>query len=152
MKRILQLGCGLAPITGAVNHDLAKHSPHVDVSHDLNSAPWPWADGSFDVIVAKDVVEHLRVDVNVWLDECHRILLVGGHLELRVPYYRHENAFTDPTHRRFFTPKTFDYWDRSKELHQKYGCFYYSEPSRWWTVALSETDGADIVFLLIKQE
>ena len=147
--RILHLGCGQTSIEGAVNHDLTSHSPHVHVSHDLDVMPWPWGDGEFDKIVALDVVEHLKVDVDAWLNECHRILSDDGSLFVRVPHYQSENAFTDPTHRRFFTPRTFDYWDKEKILHAKYGCFYYAEAGMWWSVT-SEIVGTDIQFALEK--
>lgn len=146
--KALNLGCGSDPLPGAVNHDLTKHSDHVDVTHDLNDTPWPWGDRRFGLVAAFDVVEHLRVDVDVWLNECHRILAPGGILVLRVPHYSHENAYTDPTHRRFFTPHTFDYWDKSKLLHQKYGFFYYKEAGRWWILSSVETDGVNICFTL----
>jgi predicted SAM-dependent methyltransferase len=148
---MLQLGCGLAPIEGAVNHDRDKHSPHVDVSHDLNVFPWPFDDGSFDKIISLDVFEHLSVSVDLWLNECHRVLSENGQLLVRVPHYRHENAYTDPTHRQFSTTQTFDYWDASKLLHQKYGVFYYAAAGRWWTVKDAKTDGVDIQFILWKK-
>jgi SAM-dependent methyltransferase len=148
-ESILNLGCGNTSIEGAVNHDRSLHGSHVSVAHDLDVTPWPWADKQFDKIVALDVVEHLKVDVDVWLNECHRILADDGVLCIRVPHYRNENAFTDPTHRRFFTEKTFDYWDKSKVLHLKYGCFYYADAGMWWTVT-SEVVGADIQFSLEK--
>ena len=149
--RILSIGCGDDPYPGAVNHDKTKHAPHVDIAHDLNITPWPWEDASFEVILALDVVEHLSVDVSVWLDECHRILSSEGTLVVRVPHYTHENAFTDPTHRRFFTPRTFDYWDKSTLLHQKYGKFYFVDASRWWKVTSAHTDMANIMFVLRKE-
>lgn len=151
MPRVLNLGCGFAPLEGATNHDLSKHSPHVDIAHDLDSMPWPWADGVFDRIVAADVFEHLKSEVSEWLDECHRILAAGGALEIRVPHYRHENAFTDPTHRRFFTQHTFDYWDRSTVLHQKYGAFYFAAAGRWWRIVRNVTDEVNIIFTLLKE-
>jgi predicted SAM-dependent methyltransferase len=148
--KMLALGCGNALIEGAVNHDLVKHSPHVDVAHDLDDLPWPWADESFGAIFAIDVVEHLRSDVDLWLNECHRILSESGVLVIRVPHYSHENAYTDPTHRRFFAPHTFDYWDKSKLLHQKYGCFYYEKAGMWWSIKTTDTDGANILFSMRK--
>lgn len=150
-KPCLHLGCGIERLEGAVNHDLERHSPHVDVTHDLDVTPWPWGDGEFASIVALDVVEHLRVDVSVWLDQCWRILRPGGLLYVRVPSHRHDNAFIDPTHRRFFTPHTFDYWDRSKEMHRKYGCYYYARSARWWTVDLLSLD-ENILFLLRRDD
>lgn len=148
-RRTLHLGCGNRPIKDAVNHDLYKHGEHVDVAHDLESLPWPWADESFDRIVAIDVFEHLSLEVQQWLDECWRLLTPGGLLELRVPYYGHENAFTDPTHKRFFAPKTFDYWDKSKAMHIDFGCYYFARSNKWWRVQLVAQDG-NMLFHLFK--
>ena len=36
----LNIGCGNRPLPGAVNHDRAKHSPHVDIHWGLER-PWP---------------------------------------------------------------------------------------------------------------
>lgn len=149
--RVLNLGCGREPLPDAVNHDRERYYDHIDVAHDLDLLPWPWADASFDRIVAIDVLEHLRGEVDGWLNECHRILVPGGVLVIRVPHYQHENAYTDPTHRRFFTPRTFDYWDKSRELHQKYGCFYYERESRWWRIEANQTDNANICFVMTRQ-
>lgn len=147
---VLNLGCGNAPLAGAENHDIRAHAPHVDTAHDLDSLPWPWSDGSFERIVAQDVVEHLRVDVADWLDECWRTLAPGGSLEIRVPAWDHRNAWTDPTHRRAFEERTFDYWDPEKDLHQKYGAFYFAETGRWWKVETAERadQGANLRFVL----
>ncbi len=148
-KRTLQLGCGDFALPGAVNHDLYKHAPHIDVEHNLEVFPWPWADESFDRVIAIDVFEHLKAEVQEWLDECWRILSPGGMLELRVPYYAHENAFTDPTHRRFFAPKTFDYWDRNKAMHIDFGRYYFAKSNKWWRTHLMKHDG-NLLFHLYK--
>lgn len=137
---ILHLGCGHMGIKGAVNHDITKHGDHVDVAHDLDQMPWPWPEETFEKIIAFDVVEHLKCEMNQWLNEAWRILEPRGLFLVRVPHYQHENAFTDPTHRRFFTPRTFDYWDLTKELHHKYGCYYFAEAARWWTIRRVEQD------------
>lgn len=57
----------------------------IDVAQvDLETESFPWADGSFDVVIANQVFEHLK---NVWLpmSEIARILRVGGHLVFSVP-------------------------------------------------------------------
>jgi hypothetical protein len=59
---ILHLGCGTRPLAGAVNHD-KRPAAGVDVAHDLDVLPWPWADGAFSKVIALDVMEHLRADV-----------------------------------------------------------------------------------------
>ncbi len=107
---VLQLGCGIRPIEGAVNHDKEKHSDFVDVVWDLEVTPWLWADNEFDKIIALDVMEHLRLEVCEWLDECWRILQPNGLLVLRLPAWNHENSHIDPTHRRLFHQRTFEYY------------------------------------------
>jgi SAM-dependent methyltransferase len=150
---VLNLGCGNEPVAGAVNHDLRAHAPHVDVAHNLDRLPWPWGDWSAERIVMQDVAEHLRLDVAEWLDECWRILVPDGVLEVRVPAWDHENQWTDPTHRRAFTLRTFDYWDPDKPLHAKYGCFYFGDAARWWAVEGAERvdGGCNLSFRLRKQ-
>jgi SAM-dependent methyltransferase len=51
---------------------------------DLEAERFPWPDGSVDVVVCNQVLEHLK---NVWLpmSEIHRVLRPGGHAILSVP-------------------------------------------------------------------
>jgi SAM-dependent methyltransferase len=51
---------------------------------DLNAEPIPYPDGSFDLIFAGEVIEHL-VDTDGFLQELHRCLRPGGHLILTTP-------------------------------------------------------------------
>lgn len=138
--RKLELGCGAAPADGYLHHDVRAHSPHVDVAHDLNETPWPWADGAFDEVLSNDVFEHLRVDVADWMDECWRVLAAGGVLKLRVPHWQSADMWTDPTHRRWFGEQTFDYWDPEKPLH-RHGSVYFGERGRWWSVSARRVGG-----------
>lgn len=57
----------------------------VDVARvDLESGAFPWENGSFDVVVANQVFEHLK---NIWLplSEAFRVLRTGGHFVISVP-------------------------------------------------------------------
>lgn len=57
----------------------------VDVAEvDLEMSPFPWADASFDIVIANQVFEHLK---NVWLpmSQVARVLRPGGHLIFSVP-------------------------------------------------------------------
>jgi SAM-dependent methyltransferase len=148
----LELGCGVHPTPGALHHDRVKHSPFVDVGHDLNVLPWPWNIGQFDKILALDVMEHLTVDVQAWMDACWDILKPGGELVLRLPAYDNPVSWRDPTHRRVFHPETFDYWDKRRQLHHDYGWFYFKESCRWWEIVTVErTNGGDLGFILRKE-
>jgi len=151
--RVLQLGCGVRPIEGAVNHDRERHHDYVDVAHDLDILPWPWADESFDRIIALDVMEHLKLDVQQWLDECWRVLVPDGVLVLRLPAWDHECSHRDPTHRLFAHPEMFHYWDRHTQLYRDYGSYYFARSNRWWRVESVEPRdaGANWGYVLCKE-
>ena len=116
---ILHLGCGTVPMPHAVNVDRVALDG-VDVVHDLDAYPWPFDDGQFTEVKAQQLFEHIA-DPVAFMAEVWRVLVPGGLLLLRVPHYQSENAFTDPTHRRFCTMRTFDYWCRGTDLHLQFG-------------------------------
>ncbi len=104
----LNLGSGARPLEGYVNVDL-RAMPGVDVIHDLDVYPWPWADDSVDRIEMHQVLEHLG-DHNRAMREIHRILKPGGTAYLSVPHFTWQYAFHDPTHRSFWGYQTFFYY------------------------------------------
>lgn len=114
----LNLGCGPIILPDTVNVDIVP-LPGVDVITDLDQ-PWPWADETVSEILASHLFEHVEKPV-LFMAEAWRVLAPGGGLDIRVPYYRHVFAFTDPTHRRFCTELTFDYWIPGQALHDAYG-------------------------------
>ena len=127
---ILNLGAGHKLIEGAVNHDLHKHSPRIDVAHDLNIFPWPWADESFDKVIALAVLEHLDVDLVTSLNECHRILRPGGTLGLKLPLWSAERAHDDPTHRWYFTVRSLEQFCPGTRRGKQYA-FYTARKWRY---------------------
>lgn len=131
----IEFGCGMRPTPGYLHHDRTMHSTHVDWAYDLNETPWPLAEEMLDEILALDVMEHLKIDVNVWLDECHRILKPEGVLHIRVPSWDNPVSYRDTTHRRVFHEESFYFWDVGHPLWENYGKFYYAESGRWWKVA-----------------
>ena len=118
----LNLGSGSQPVAGFVNVDIVP-LPEVDVVHDLDVLPWPWAGGSVGEIVAQDVFEHVADPIR-FMTEAHRVLRVGGALTLKSPHWRHQDAFTDPTHRRFCTEHTWDYWVQGTALYERHNAAY----------------------------
>ncbi len=131
--RVLNVGCGnklLKQIPGweVVNHDRTRHRPEVDVVWDLNVIPWPWADESFGLVYACAVLEHLRVSLLESIDECHRILMPAGLLRLKLPYWKHEQAYNDPTHFWKCGLGIFDIFDpRTKRGHD----YAFYTPRKW---------------------
>jgi SAM-dependent methyltransferase len=94
----LNLGCGRFPMAGYVNVD-GDPSARADVVHDLESFPYPFADGSAAEITASHVLEHLR-DPFAAVAECSRILRPEGRLTIKVPHC--SRGFTHPDHKRGF--------------------------------------------------
>jgi SAM-dependent methyltransferase len=107
----LHLGCGHNVLPGWVNHDLAA-LPGVDVVHDLDEMPWPFASDRFDLVRLHHVLEHLREPIRA-IEELHRITKDGGTVEVRVPYWNSKDWATDPTHRTPFNEFSFDFFDPS---------------------------------------
>lgn len=131
--KILNLGCGnkfvvLEPGDTVVNHDRIKHRKEVDVVWDLNNLPWPWPDGSFDMIVACAVLEHLRLNLIESLNECWRILRPGGTLHIKLPFWKSDNSYIDPTHYWKFSLNSLDVFDPTTPFGHKYS-FY--TPYKW---------------------
>jgi SAM-dependent methyltransferase len=117
MKK-LDLGCGKRKLEGAVGIDISPDSD-ADVVHDLNRFPYPFPADEFDYVQADNVIEHLDDVVKV-LDELHRITKNGAEIKVIVPFFRSHYAFIDPTHRHFFTVRSFDYFDPDKDFNRYY--------------------------------
>jgi predicted SAM-dependent methyltransferase len=119
----LNLGAGTQPHMEGWTHVDRVPLPDVDVVHDLDNTPWPWADGSVDAIIGNDIFEHMSEPV-MFMTECHRILQPRGRLALKCPHWRFEDAFTDPTHKRFCTEYTWDYWIPGTVLFKRHNPAY----------------------------
>ncbi|MCX5663051.1 MAG: methyltransferase domain-containing protein [Planctomycetota bacterium] len=105
--RKLHLGCGTDILAGWVNVDCVA-LPGVDVVHDLNVLPLPFADASMEEIKCQDVLEHVKYPP--LLKECHRILAPGGKVHIRVPHFTSHANYIDPTHINRFAAKTFNFF------------------------------------------
>jgi 2-polyprenyl-6-hydroxyphenyl methylase/3-demethylubiquinone-9 3-methyltransferase len=121
---VLDYGCGPGSVlTGLRGIDIKK-SCGVDISETAIAyarqsfpayrwkairagSPLPFADGSFDVVVSSEVIEHV-FDVDGYLREIHRVLKPGGVFGLTCPFHgflkdllivlsgKHEDHFHNP--------------------------------------------------------
>lgn len=105
--RLLDLGCGSTKTPGATGIDIAPMAG-VDVIADLRRGI-PVKDGVADEVRCTHLLEHLP-DLVSFMEEVHRVLKPGGIMRVRVPYFTSNYAFADPTHLRFFSYSTFDYF------------------------------------------
>lgn len=118
----LNLGCGADIRSGYTNVDLYA-APGIDVVTDLDRPGWPWFDGQVHHILARHVFEHVE-NAPRFMAECWRVLRPGGTLDIVTPHWKSRDAYTDPTHRRFPTEYTFDYWVSGTMLNKHHGQAY----------------------------
>ena len=124
--KILDLGCGDIKVEGAIGLDNIALS-EVDIVHDLLHFPYPIKANSFDTIYLRHVIEHFNIDkINNIMNECYRILKKDGQLYINVPHVFSIAAFTDPTHKQYFTFGSSYFWDK------KYQKSYYSDIDSCW--------------------
>lgn len=114
-RRALDLGCG----TGRNLDSLARYARSVGLDssgaalafcqrrghrHLVRAASLPFADNSFDIVTALDVIEHLDDDLGT-LREIHRVMRPGGLLIISVPAYQALWSYWDQIlgHRRRYT-------------------------------------------------
>jgi SAM-dependent methyltransferase len=122
LPRILNIGSGKNFRDSCLNIDVSPYW-QPDIVADLNQ-PFPGDDalfetdrfgriqllpGSFDAILAVDVLEHLE-QLQVAMKSCLDLLRVGGVFQIQVPYELSTGAWSDPTHVRAFNERSWLYW------------------------------------------
>lgn len=124
MPKSLNVGCGpdIRPAKdGWVNMDIAP-LPGVDVVHDIMQFPWPFADGTFDLVFLSHVMEHVphtnprhpgKDAFLLMMEEFHRVLRPGGRVEILSPHPDSPDVWADPTHTRIIHPKNFEYFSET---------------------------------------
>ena len=117
----LNLGCGTHIKEGWVNLDSAP-LPGVDIVHDIENLPLPFADNSFDEVLCNDILEH--VEYIPVLKDILRILAPGGAVHIRVPHFTSRNNYGDPTHKKRFCVSTFDFFVRGTHMGRKRGYYF----------------------------
>src|SRR5947207_39834 len=80
----LDLACGRRLREGFTGVDIVAQEGVAQVV-DLEK-PWPWADASCAELHCSHYVEHTP-DLIHFMDEAHRVLVVGGTLTIVAPYY-----------------------------------------------------------------
>lgn len=121
--RVLDVGCGSTKMRGSVGIDKIKSSA-VDIVWDMDKFPWPLEDNFFDLIIFQHSLEHL-VDVVRVMEEVSRLGKNGSRVIVNVPFFRNLDAFSDITHKHFFTSHSMDYFISNKRAFN----FHYSNIS-----------------------
>lgn len=108
----LNLGCGNKKYDGYLNVDSnqrCKPDKIVDMKKRL-----PFKDNTFEEVIAEHVIEHIS-DTEKIMREIWRICKNNATVKITVPHYKTDAAFADPTHKRFFTPGTFEYFTKKRK-------------------------------------
>lgn len=129
--KILNLGAGNEIKHGdnVDNHDLHAHRPEINIVWDLDKVPWScFPNNTYDQIYARDVFEHLQINLIQTLNECWRIAKPNGVLYIKYPLYTSPRIHDDPTHRWAWSDKVLHYFDPDTEYGSRYG-FY--TPFKW---------------------
>ena len=117
MKKKLNLGCGRNIKKGYVNLDSVS-LPGVDIVHDVEKLPLPFRDEEFDEIRCDNILEH--IEYIAVLKDLYRILKPGGCVRIRVPHFSSRNNYVDPTHKKFFSMDTFEFFVANSKIQKDY--------------------------------
>ncbi len=101
--KILDVGCSKNKIKGAIGLDIDPNSD-ADIICDL-AKRLPIEDGEYDLVYCKHLLEHLErpEDVMHLVREIGRVCKPGGRMIFEVPHFSSYVAYSDVTHRRFFS-------------------------------------------------
>lgn len=105
----LHLGCGNDKRRGYINID-SSAEVRPDKIWNLEKTPLPFKKDSVDEVLANHVFEHINNFMPLMRD-LYRICKPGAIIKIRTPFYSAWGQYNDPTHVRFFTPFTFNYFE-----------------------------------------
>jgi SAM-dependent methyltransferase len=108
-EMILDVGCGTRKAEpDAIGIDVSPRSA-ADVIWNLDEFPWPLESDVFDRIYMSHIIEHVR-DVNRTMAEIYRVGRGGADVFIVTPHFSSHNSYTDPTHVRHLTARSFQYF------------------------------------------
>jgi predicted SAM-dependent methyltransferase len=85
-ERKLQLGTGDNHLDGWLNTDIHDFTRRGDIVYLDLSRPFPFPDGSFDLVYSEHVIEHVDYPDGLQsLRESHRVLRPGGRIRIATP-------------------------------------------------------------------
>lgn len=105
---VIDLGCGGNKRPSAFGFDCRMESG-VNVICNIEE-PLPLRSNCVDVVHLSHVMEHIR-NLLPFMEEVFRVCKPGAEVHVTVPYYTSRGAFRDPTHVRYLTEDTFQYFE-----------------------------------------
>lgn len=124
-SNVLNYGCGSRKTQHQIGVDISESA---DADYIIKpGAPLPFAERSFDMVISRFVLEHVT-DLEQLLSEICRVLKPGGIFRFCVPHAFSIDMFDDPTHRRFYTLRTMNYFIGSSNVHYVTASFSRATP------------------------
>ena len=118
---IIEFGCGNSKHPEAIGVD-SNPRTQADVIHNMDVFPYPFEDNYADHIICHNVLEHVDDFISV-MGEIWRIAKPDCTIEISGPFMSSVNYYSDPTHRRAFTSRSFDYFVKDSDARE----YDYSE-------------------------
>lgn len=107
----LDIGCGEKVTPGYIGVDYIKYNDNIEYVINLNKEKIPFNDNTIDGILCSHIIEHLDNPFDV-IKEIHRVLKPGAELIIKVPYYRHYQAY-HPHHKTYWSFGEFNIFNNS---------------------------------------
>lgn len=107
-KSVLDVGCGRNKFPGAEGIDFAENSV-ADVRHNLNDFPYPLPDSRYEVILLRNLIEHLQ-DIVRLMEEVHRVGKPQSDVIITTPHFSSLYSYQDPTHIRHLALDSMEYF------------------------------------------
>jgi hypothetical protein len=98
----LNIGAGDKRYEGFTNCD-HNNLFNPEYVFDLEKDKWPFEDNSVDEVIAYHILEHMGEGYFHCLKELYRVCKNNALIDIKVPHYKNEHQFYDPTHRRPIT-------------------------------------------------
>ena len=127
---MLDIGCGqnkiINPHYEVIGIDIWENS---DADLNISAYELPFEDESIDLIYTRHFFEHFSYDVSINLfNEFYRVLRHKSNLEIIVPHVSCISAFQDPTHKAFFTKRSFYKYQHTGFIVKKIIFFWFRNP------------------------
>lgn len=115
-RRVLDIGCGNNKFSGATGIDFSDVE-ELDIVHNLEEFPYPIEDNVFEVVLLRNVIEHINNIVGL-MEEIHRVSERGADVLISTPHFSSLYSYQDPTHVRHMAYDSMDYFtDKTKHAN-----------------------------------
>ena len=116
----LELGCGYKKQPGFIGLDNDPDT-NPDILWDLEKEGYiPLPDNSVKNIYAMYLFEHIANPLPI-MAEVYRICIPNAVVQITVPYWGCESAFRDPTHKKYYSHRSWEYFDSRQTQVPSYG-------------------------------